>query len=110
METFMVIMLSICGLVLLFVKDIAGYSTCGLPKRDEVYLDIIEKMKTEEIELVNDMGCRGFISTFNENLPYISGSITGITFKYYVNGYGVVPRWYKSSKEIDKIFNQLKNK
>ncbi len=56
------------------------------------------------------MGHRGFISTLTDGIPFISGSITGLTFKYYVNGYGVVPRWYKSSKEIDKIFNQLENK
>ncbi len=110
MGTFMIIMLSICGLVLLFVKDIAGYSACGLPKSDEEYLEIIEKFKTKEIELINDMGHRGFISTLTDGIPFISGSITGFTFKYYVHGYGVVPRWYKSSKEIDKIFNQLENK
>jgi hypothetical protein len=56
------------------------------------------------------MGHRGFISTLTDGIPFISGSITGLTFKYYVSGYGAVPRWYKSSKEIDKIFNQLENK
>lgn len=110
METFMIIGLVIAGLVILFVKDIAGISTCGWPKSDEVYLEIIEKMKTKDIELLNDFGTRGFITCLTPDIPYISGSITGLTFGYYVSGYGIVPRWYKSHKEITKIFNQLENK
>lgn len=110
METAMIIVLSIAGLVMLFVKDIAGYTICGLPKSDEKYLEIIEEMKTKKIELINDMGHRGFITALTPGVPFISGSLFGLTFKYYVNGYGVVPRWYKASKEIDKIFNQLENK
>jgi ABC-type siderophore export system fused ATPase/permease subunit len=110
METVMIIVLVIAGLVTLFVKDIAGYSTCGWPKSDKVYLEIIQKMKTRDVQLINDMGTKGFITCLTSELPYISGSITGLTFGYYVSGYGVVPRWYKSHKEITEIFNQLENK
>ena len=110
MGTFMIIGLVIAGLVILFVKDIAGISTFGWPKSDEVYLEIIEKMKTKDIKLLNDFGTRGFITCLTSEIPYISGSITGLTFGYYVSGYGVVPRWYKSHKEITEIFNQLENK
>jgi hypothetical protein len=110
METVMIIVFVIAGLVTLFVKDIACYSTCGWPKSDEVYLEIIQKMKTRDVQLINDMGTKGFITCLTSELPYISGSITGLTFGYYVSGYGVVPRWYKSHKEITEIFNQLENK
>ena len=110
MGTFMIIVLVITGLVTLFVKDIAGIATCGWPKSDEVYLEIIEKMKTHNIQLINNMGTKGFIICLTPDIPYISGSITGLTFGYYVSGYGIVPRWYKSHKEITKIFNQLDNK
>lgn len=110
MDTFMIVALLIIGLVVLFVKDIAGITTCGLPKSDEFYLNIIKKMKEKNIELINDMGHKGFITCLNPDIPYISGSITGLTFKYYVSGHGVVPRWYKSHKEITEIFNQLENK
>jgi ABC-type siderophore export system fused ATPase/permease subunit len=110
METVMIVTLLILGLVVLFVKDIAGVSTCGWPKSDEVYLEIIEKMKTKDIELLNDFGSKGFITCLTPDIPFISGSITGLTFAYYVSGHGIVPRWYKSHKEITEIFNQLENK
>jgi hypothetical protein len=110
METVMIVVLLILGLVVFFVNDIAGISVCGWPKSDEEYLEIIEKMKTKNIQLNNDMGGKGFISCFATGMPYISKSITGLIFGYYVSGYGVVPRWYKSHKEITKIFNQLENK
>ena len=106
----MIIVLVIAALATVLVKDIAGVSTCGWPKSDGEYLEIIEKMKTENIQLINDMGTRGFITCLTPGIPFISGSITGLTFGYYVSGYGVVPRWYKSHKEITKIFNQLENK
>lgn len=106
METFVLVLLSIVVLVTLFIKDISGISVCGLPKSDEVYLDIIKKMKEKDIEYIGKCNGPGFISTFSD-LPFISRSITGLTFKYYVSGYGVVPKWYKSHKEITKIFNQL---
>jgi hypothetical protein len=110
METVISIVLVIAGLVTLFVKDIAGITTCGWPKSDEEYLEIVRKMKTRNVQLINDMGNRGFITCLTPDMPYISGTITGITFGYYVSGYGVVPRWYKSHKEITEIFNQLENK
>jgi hypothetical protein len=109
MGTFMIIVLVIAALAILFVKDISGISVCGWPKSDEVYLGIIKKMKEKNIELIGDYGGAGFITTLSD-LPFISRSITGITFKYYVRDLGVVPRWYKSHKEITKIFNQLDNK
>jgi hypothetical protein len=94
---------------MLFVKDIAGISVLGWPKSDEVYLELLEKMKERKIEYVGENGIAGFITTLSD-LPYISRSITGLTFGYYVGGYGIVPRWYKSHKEITEIFNQLENK
>jgi hypothetical protein len=110
MGTFMIIVLVIAALVIVFVKDIAGISTLGWPKSDEEYLEIIQKMKTRDVQLINDMGTRGFITCLTSEIPFISGSITGLTFGYYVSGYGIVPRWYKSHKEITEIFNQLENK
>jgi uncharacterized membrane protein len=110
MGTFMIIAWGLSLLVILFVKDIAGISTLGWPKSDGEYLEIIEKMKTKNIQLINDMGTKGFITCLTTGIPYISRSITGFTFGYYVSGYGIVPRWYKSHKEITEIFNQLENK
>jgi ABC-type siderophore export system fused ATPase/permease subunit len=109
MDTVLLVVGLVTLLVTLFVKDIAGITTCGWPKSDEFYLNIIKKMKEKNIELINDMGHKGFITCLNPDIPYISGSITGLTFKYYVSGHGVVPRWYKSHKEITEIFNQLEN-
>lgn len=113
MGTVMIIVCLLSLLVMLFVKDISGISVCGWPKSDEVYLELLEKMKTRKIEFVDTLdtpGSKGFITTLSNDLPYISRSITGILFGYYISGYGIVPRWYKSHKEITEIFNQLDNK
>ncbi len=110
MEIVLGLVLLVVFLIIVFIGDIAGTSVCGLPKSDEVYLEILEKMKTRKIEFVGSPGSKGFITTVSDDLPYISRSITGILFGYYINGYGIVPRWYKSHKEITKIFNQLDNK
>lgn len=113
MGTFMIIACVLsCLLVITFIKDISGISVCGWPKSDEVFLEIIQKMKERKIQYIGKTGSSGFITTLSSDLPYISRSITGLTFGYYVSGYGVVPRWYKSHKEITKIFNQfiLENK
>jgi hypothetical protein len=104
------VLLVIVLLVIVFIKDIAGISVCGCPKSDEFYLDIIKKMKERKIEYVGETGNLGFITTSSSDLPFIARSITGLTFGYYIYGYGIVPRWYKSHKEITKIFNQLDNK
>jgi hypothetical protein len=113
MEIVLGLVLLVVFLVIVFIKDISGTMVCGLPKSDEVYLDLLEKMKTRKIEFVDTLdtpGSKGFITTLSEDLPYISRSITGILFGYHISGYGIVPRWYKSHKEITKIFNQLDNK
>ena len=97
-------------LLMVFIVDIPGISVCGSPKSDEMYLELIEKMKKRKIEFVGEFGGSGFITTSSRDLPYISRSIEGILFGYYIGGYGIVPRWYKSHKEITKIFNQLDKK
>jgi hypothetical protein len=110
MEIVLGLVLLVVFLIIVFIGDISGTSVCGLPKSDEVYLDLLEKMKERNIQYVGESGSRGFITTLSNDLPYISRSITGILFGYYISGYGIVPRWYKSHKEITKIFNQLDNK
>jgi uncharacterized membrane protein len=109
MEIVLELVLLVVLLVIVFLCDIAGISVLGWPKSDEVYLELLEKMKTRKIQYVGENGSSGFITTLSD-LPYISRSITGLTFGYYISGYGVVPRWYKSHKKITKIFNQLENK
>jgi uncharacterized membrane protein len=107
MEIVLGLVLLVVFLIIVFISDIAGTLVCGLPKNDEVYLELLEKMKERNIQYVGKFKGPGFISTVSSDLPYISRSITGIFFGYYISGYGIVPRWYKSHKEITKIFNQL---
>lgn len=110
MEIVLGLVLLVVCLIMVFIKDISGTMVCGLPKSDEEYLELLEKMKTRKIEFIGSPGGDGFITTLSDDLPFISKSITGILFGYYISDYGIVPRWYKSHKEITKIFNQLDNK
>lgn len=110
MEIVLGLVLLVVFLFIVFIFDISGISVCGSPKSDELYLELIRKMKERKIEYVGETGGSGFITTVSTDLPYISRSIKGILFGYYIGGYGIVPRWYKSHKEITKIFNQFDNK
>jgi hypothetical protein len=122
-EKIMVIL--ILGVVLGFVVlyDTIGMSVVGFPKSDKEILKVLEEIKNNKPEEYED---NDFINSkiapmykskiIDETLiytfqkPYISKAIRGVTFGWYVEGLGSVPRWYKSHSEIDKLYNELKNK
>lgn len=108
------------GVVVLW--DTIGMSVVGFPKSDKKILEVLEELKNNKPE-------EGFDSEFSKAVapmyqskildetmiytfgkPYLSKTIKGISFKWYVDGYGAVPRWYKSHSEIEKLYNELKNK
>ncbi len=115
----------IIGLILLgvvLIWEIVSFSTLGSPKSDEEILEFLNTLKNNQPSENEypDEYFRGkigdlykskildgsMIYTFNK--PYISKTIQGLTFGCYINGMGVVPRWYKSHSEIKKLFKELK--
>ena len=49
------------------------------------------------------------ISSYNTK-GFISYSIKGVLTGCYIEGIGMVPRWYKSYSEINKLRDELLNK
>lgn len=108
-------------LIPILMWDLIGMSVVGFPKSDEEILKVLETLKNNEPEGYDD-GFRATIAhmykskildetmiyTFGK--PYISKAIKGFSFGWYVDGYGAVPRWYKSHSEITKLYNELKSK
>jgi len=110
--------------VLLFVGilwDTIGMSVVGFPTSDEKILKFLEEIKN------NNPEDEGYDSEFSKAIshmyktkildetlvytfgkPYMSKTIKGICYKWYVDGLGAVPRWYKSHSEIEKLYNELK--
>lgn len=100
----MILLLIILLLVVLFLGDIAGISVCGFPKSDKECLEFIKKLRENDPYIIR--GTR--IITHYQIPGYISDSIKGTLFGCYIEGIGMVPRWYKSYSEIQKMYNELK--
>lgn len=117
-----IIGLVVLGVILTF--DIIGMSVVGFPKSDKKILEYLETFKNNHPSeddcpdeyLRNNLSKLYRPKIVDENMiyayhkPYISKGIKGITFGWYIDGMGAVPRWYKSHSEINKLYNELKNK
>jgi hypothetical protein len=119
------VVLFVLGFVLfgVILFDLIGMSVVGFPKSDKEILKVLEEIKNNQPE---DNEGNDFIKNkitpmykskilevsliFTFQKPYISKAIRGVTFGWYVEGLGAVPRWYKSHSEIEKLYNELKNK
>ena len=117
--------LLVLGFVLFFVIffDTIGMSVVGFPKSDNKILEVLESLKNNEPEdyVDNDFIKNRIAPLYKSKIveetliytfqkPYISKGIRGVMFGWYVEGYGAVPRWYKSHSEIEKLYNELKYK
>ena len=129
----MEVLFVLLGLLLLIaiIWDVTVICVVGRPKTDEEILEFLEIIKNnkpdeneynKDIDLINSVSHmykskiidKNMISTFQQNFMsksyFMSKSLPGITFKWYIKDLGIVPRWYKSHSEIEKFYNELKNK
>jgi hypothetical protein len=118
------VVLCVLGFVLLglILWDLCGMFVIVFPTPDDKILKFIEEIKNNKPEddydgyfgkSISDMYKTKIIDetviyTFKK--PHMSKKLRGVSFKWYVDGLGVVPRWYKSHSEIEKLYNELKNK
>lgn len=105
----MILLLIIPILVLIFLGDIIGIMVCGFPKKDSVYLDFIEKLRNDNPYIMDGATSDCLISSYKTK-GFISYSIKGVLTGCYIEGIGMVPRWYKSYSEINKLRDELLNK
>ena len=118
----MILVVLVCVLlVIAIIWDVIGMSVVGFPKSDKEILEVLETLKNNEPEEYDDGFRASIVHMYKSKIldetmiytfekPYLSKTIIGISFKWYVDGYGAVPRWYKSHSEIEKLYNELKNK
>jgi hypothetical protein len=118
------VLLVLLGVLLLvgILWDVIGMGVVGFPTSDEKILKFLEEIKS------NNPKDEGYDSEFSKSIshmyktkildetliytfhkPFISKGVRGLSFGWYVDGLGAVPRWYKSHSEIEKLYNELKN-
>lgn len=104
----MILLLLIPILTMIFIGDISGSMVCGFPKKDSDYLQFIEKLRNDNPYLLDSASSESMISSYNTK-GFVSYSIKGVLTGCYIEGIGMVPRWYKSYSEINKLRDELKN-
>ena len=118
------VVLCVLGFVLFgaILWDLCGMGVVGFPTSDDKILKFLEEIKNNKPQdnydgyfgkSISDMYKtkiidKTMIYTFGK--PHMSKKLRGVSFKWYVDGLGVVPIWYKSHSEIEKLYNELKNK
>ena len=121
-----VLVILVCTLLGISVLwDVIGMCVVGFPKSDKEISDLIGKLKNnqpDETVYGNDEWFKNSISPMYQSKildetmiytfqkPFISKAIKGVTFGWYIDGVGAVPRWYKSHCEIDNWYKELKNR
>jgi hypothetical protein len=76
----------------------------GTPPNDSDILEMLEKYRVEyEVDRKwNDKF--KLKASFKSNTPYINQTQYSILFPYYIDGVGLIPIWYKSTKIIEELF------
>jgi len=76
----------------------------GTPPNDSDILETLEKYKVE-YELDKKWNDKFKLkASFRSNTPNINQTQYSILFPYYIDGVGLVPIWYKSTKIIEELF------
>ena len=103
MITLLVILVIIVSIVLVAV-EIVNLFEFGIPPNDSDILEMVEKYEVEyEVDKKwNDKF--KLKASFKSNTPYIHQTQYSILFPYYIDGVGLIPIWYKSTKIIEELF------
>ena len=100
----LLIILVIIGLIVLSVVELGNLFELETPPNDSDILEMLEKYKMEyEVDRKwNDKF--KLKASFRSNTPNINQTQYSILFPYYIDGVGLVPIWYKSTKIIEELF------
>jgi hypothetical protein len=101
----MVVLFLIVGVVFFVAFELINISVCGFPPKDEDVLKFVEKVRKGEPYLLSGSKPDSMISSSGN--PYISNGLTTCLMGCYISEVGVIPRWYKSYGEIQKLYVEL---
>jgi len=100
----LLIILVIIGLIVLVLVESFNLFELGIPPKDSDILEMLEKYKVE-YELDKKWNDKFKLkASFRSNTPNINQTQYSILFPYYIDGVGLVPIWYKSTKIIEELF------
>lgn len=100
----LLVILVIIGLIVLVWVELLNLFNLGTPPNDSDILDTLEKYKVE-YELDKKWNDKFKLkASFRSNTPNINQTQYSILFPYYIDGVGLVPIWYKSTKIIEELF------
>ena len=82
----------------------------GWPTKDNDLLEMINAFSDEYTKINIKQTSGIYIEGENWKTPRIIRSKFSLLFPYYIPSVGLIPKWYKSKKEIDIIFRNLEIK
>ena len=100
-----VVILLIVGLVIFTGSQIININVYWSPPKDEDVLEFIEKVRNSKPSLLSWVSTDCMITSSGN--PFISSSVNGLLFGFYINDVGLIPKWYKSHSEIEKLYVEL---
>lgn len=100
----MTYILIIIGIIasLIILWELVSFHTYGTYINDDIVYRKLLETKSFTVNSFNP----SIISFDNFGWVAFVSKCYGVTFKYYINGYGVVPRWSKSHKIIDGLYKK----
>jgi hypothetical protein len=100
----LLVILIIIGLVVLTIIEGINLFELGIPPKDSDILEMLEKYSVG-YDLDKKWNDKFKLkSSFRSNAPYIHQTQYSILFPHYIDGVGLVPIWYKSTKIIEQLF------
>jgi hypothetical protein len=100
----LLVILVIIGLIVLVLVESFNLFEFGIPPKDSDILEMLEKYSVgyDLDKKWNDKF--KLTSSFRSNSPNIHQTQYSIIFPHYIDGVGLVPIWYKSTKIIEQLF------
>lgn len=98
------IILLIAVSIVLTIIEMANLFELGTPPKDSDILEMLEKYKVEyEVDKKwNDKF--KLKASFRSKTPSIHQTQYSIIFPYYIDGVGLIPIWYESTKILEELF------
>jgi hypothetical protein len=111
MVLFLLVLFIVVSICLIIIESVNLYEL-GTPPKDSDILEMLEKYETEYTVDKKWNNKFKLKTTFRSETPNIVQTQYSVIFPYYVNGVGLIPIWYKSTKIIEGLFKDriLKSK
>jgi hypothetical protein len=101
----LLVILVIIGLFVWVCVECVNLFELGTPPKDSDILEMLEKYSVDyELDMKYNDKFKLKKASFKSNAPNIHQTQYSILFPYYIDGVGLIPIWYKSTKIIEQLF------